>query len=163
MGLARAIRGAASGSASTAAQRLTISEYGRVRRWWRSFLADEKNWQFTPRLVHLDLGHEHLLVDEGATTLLSALDFGDAAIGDPAIDFVCLVRSCGAEFAWRVMEAYRNMGGAVDGDFFLRVRRLGAVAPFHAVQFAAEVGDPAALSLKAAIEEVRRGPVLGLD
>jgi aminoglycoside phosphotransferase (APT) family kinase protein len=43
---------------------------------------------FEPTLTHSDLGPEHLLVREGR--LVGVIDWGDARIGDPAIDYAWL-------------------------------------------------------------------------
>lgn len=44
---------------------------------------------FHPRLTHSDLGQAHLLVREGK--LAGVIDWGDARIGDPAIDYAWLL------------------------------------------------------------------------
>ena len=44
---------------------------------------------FAPALTHSDLGPEHLLVDEGR--LVGVIDWGDARIGDPALDYAWLL------------------------------------------------------------------------
>jgi len=140
---------------------LTPTELGRVRRWWRTFLEHETVWTFDPALVHGDLAAEHLLVDDEARKLLGVIDWGDAAIGDPASDFVGLLRAYGPDFTWRVVEAYGRHGASADAGLFLRVRRLAAVVPFHAVRSAAqELDDAAGPSLEAAVADLRAGPVL---
>lgn len=140
---------------------LTPTELGRVRRWWRTFLEHETAWTFDPALVHGDLAAEHLLVDDDARKLLGVIDWGDAAIGDPGVDFVGLLRAYGPDFTWRVIEAYGRHGAPADAGLFLRVRRLAAVVPFHAVRFAAqELDDIGGPSLEAALADLRAGPVL---
>jgi aminoglycoside phosphotransferase (APT) family kinase protein len=44
---------------------------------------------FTPSLVHADLGPEHLRVRDGR--LSGVIDWGDARIGDPAVDYAWLL------------------------------------------------------------------------
>jgi aminoglycoside phosphotransferase (APT) family kinase protein len=44
---------------------------------------------FEPALVHADLGPEHLLVRDGR--LAGVIDWGDARVGDPALDYSWLV------------------------------------------------------------------------
>ena len=44
---------------------------------------------FEPALTHSDLGPEHLLVRDGR--LVGVIDWGDARIGDPAIDYAWLL------------------------------------------------------------------------
>ncbi len=139
--------------------RLTVREAGRVRRWWTAFLADGPQWEIVPAFVHSDLTCAHLLLDLDGYRLGGVLDFGDAIIGDPAVDFAGLVGAYGTEFAWRVVEAYGKGGGTVDAALFQRVRRLGAAAPFFAVRQAARRGEEALMAQ--ALAALRSGPVLG--
>ncbi len=44
---------------------------------------------FTPALTHSDLGPSHLLVRDGR--LAGVIDWGDARIGDPALDYAWLL------------------------------------------------------------------------
>jgi aminoglycoside phosphotransferase (APT) family kinase protein len=44
---------------------------------------------FKPALLHSDLGPEHLLVRDGR--LAGVIDWGDARLGDPALDYAWLV------------------------------------------------------------------------
>lgn len=46
---------------------------------------------FEPALVHGDLGPEHLLVRDGR--LAAVIDWGDARIGDPALDYAWLLHA----------------------------------------------------------------------
>ena len=139
---------------------LRLNEINRLRRWWREFLADERAWDFPAALVHADLTGEHLLVDEESRELLAVIDWGDVAVGDPAIDFVGLMRSYGSDFTWRVLEAYGASGARVDADLLRRVRLLAAVVPFYAVQHALTAEDEAGRMLEEAIAELRAGPIL---
>lgn len=138
---------------------LRPSEGSKVRRWWEEFLADPRNWNAAPALVHGDFHGEHLLVDIDARTVTGVLDFGAAAIGDPAVDFAGVVQSYGTDFGWRVVEAYGHHGGEVDAALLLRIRRLGAVWPFELARRAAQQEDAAAL--EEAVAALRSGPILG--
>jgi aminoglycoside phosphotransferase (APT) family kinase protein len=51
---------------------------------------------FTPTLLHADLGPEHLLVRNGH--LAGVIDWGDARIGDPALDYAWLINGPFAEW-----------------------------------------------------------------
>ncbi len=138
---------------------LSFSEFGRLRRWWRSFTADDHNWSDEPTLVHGDLRPGDLLVDPEQTELVAVDGFQSAALGDPAIDFAGLVRCTGAEFSWRVVDAYRRGGGRIGADVLRRVRLLGTAVSVRAAARAARNDDAAALAMIAA--ELRAGPVLG--
>ena len=62
---------------------------------------------FTPALTHSDLGSEHLLVREGK--LVGVIDWSDARIGDPAIDYAWLLN--GPFPGWDVDDELRRRAG----------------------------------------------------
>ena len=95
---------------------LTPAEYATVQIWWEAFLVDE-SIQAGPRcFVHGDLWWDNLLVDENGDNLTGILDLGDAAIVDPAYDFVPLAQA-GPRFSDACVEAYRRLGGTLDASF----------------------------------------------
>ncbi len=55
-------------------------------------------------LAHADLGAEHLL--EAGGVLTGVIDWTDAAVTDPAVDFARLYRDFGPDFLARVEQAY---------------------------------------------------------
>lgn len=55
-------------------------------------------------LAHTDLGAEHLLEQDGAVT--GVIDWSDAAVTDPALDFARLLRDGGPGFLREVLDAY---------------------------------------------------------
>jgi len=66
-----------------------------VRRHYHGLVGDPP--AFPPCLVHNDLGAEHVLVRNGdGAPPVALLDFEDATVGDPAIDFTPLVARLGA-------------------------------------------------------------------
>jgi aminoglycoside phosphotransferase (APT) family kinase protein len=72
-------------------------------------------------LSHMDLGIEHVLVDPATWTVSGVIDWGDAAVGDPAYDLGLILRDLGPG---GLAAALRGRGG---GDAALRER-----AAFHA-------------------------------
>ena len=58
-------------------------------------------------LAHADLGAEHLLEHDGLLT--GVIDWSDAAITDPALDFARLYRDFGPTFLSSVVEAYGGL------------------------------------------------------
>jgi aminoglycoside 2''-phosphotransferase len=50
------------------------------------FLADERYFQFEPTLIHADFTEDHIIADFEARKINGIIDFGDVAIGDPAMD-----------------------------------------------------------------------------
>ena len=61
---------------------------------YHAFLGGD--WDFEPVLVHRDLAPEHVLVDDGGR-VVGLIDFEDAAVGDPAVDFAGLLAFLGAD------------------------------------------------------------------
>ncbi len=106
-----------------------------VATFWDSFLDDNRNFQFRPVLIHADLGLEHLLVDGDRTRLLGVIDFGDARIGDPALDFVVF----NGTFGDAVLAAY---DGEIDETFEYRSRAYLQIGPFHEVLYGQETEQP---------------------
>lgn len=91
--------------------------------------------EFVPVLVHRDLGAEHILVHQDR--LSGVIDFGDAGVGDPAIDLVGLWITLGPPAATAVAEAC----GYASEDFFQRVRFYHWMGAVHAVLYGLRIGD----------------------
>ncbi|GAA1573803.1 hypothetical protein GCM10009789_29100 [Kribbella sancticallisti] len=58
-------------------------------------------------LIHNDLGAEHLLSD--GTTVTGIIDWSDAALADPALDFARLYRDFGPSFVHQALQAYGGL------------------------------------------------------
>ncbi len=86
-------------------------------------------------LVHGDLGPEHVLVRDGA--LSGIIDFGDAHVGDPAIDLAWALHGTPPPFARAVAAEY----GATPelAERALLWHRLG---PWYEVTYGLDLGDP---------------------
>lgn len=96
---------------------------------------DPEMLAFGPVLTHSDLGPEHLLCQ--SQTLTGVIDWSDAQVGDPAIDFAWLLHGTPKEFGSRVLEAYPgNVDGIERRSLFWH--RLG---PFHEVIHGLDRGD----------------------
>ena len=81
-------------------------------------------------LVHGDVAAPHLLVDGGA--LAGVIDFGDALVADPALDFGGLALAYRWPFTERALVHY---GGAVDPHFRRRARFYVDVVPLFLVRY----------------------------
>ena len=75
---------------------------------------------FEPAFIHADLGPEHMLVR--ADRLAGVIDWGDACIGDPALDY-----------AWLLNEPFPEWD--VDEDVRRRARLYYQLAPFYSVHY----------------------------
>ncbi len=101
-------------------------------------------------VVHADLGAEHLLaVGEDLT---GVIDWSDAAIADPAVDFARLYRDFGLEFLRSVVDAY---GGLQDADRTLqRVQYYARCAALEDLAYGRTTGH--SQYAKAAEASIRR-------
>jgi aminoglycoside phosphotransferase (APT) family kinase protein len=75
---------------------------------------------FTPSLVHGDLGGEHMLVDGGK--LVGVIDWADAGVGDPALDY-----------SWLVHEMFPDWD--LDPELSRRASFYYRLAPFYSVHY----------------------------
>ena len=107
-----------------------ISLYGRVQEHlYPHLMAVSKEWveqHFAPVLadprfmacdeafVNGDLGQYHLLYNPQARRLNGIIDFGTAGIGDPAVDFACLLNQYGEPFLRRMGKYYPNVGRLIE-------------------------------------------------
>lgn len=78
-----------------------------VRRRYAAVLDDPPD--FPVSYVHNDLGLEHVLVDQHTREPVALIDFEDATVGDPAVDFVPLVAAVGRQ-ALPALTADRDLG-----------------------------------------------------
>ena len=86
-------------------------------------------------LVHGDLGAEHLLVADDR--LSGIVDWSDAALSDPAVDFARLLRDFEAGFLDDALEAY---GGPPDDGFAERVLFVARCAALEDLAYGVATG-----------------------
>ncbi len=101
---------------------------------------------FVPTLVHGDLAPEHVIVaDDGR--VVGLIDFEDATVGDPAVDFAGLLPLLGQTRMERLVAAY---GRPVHPA---RLRFYWRFAPVYDLLHGVETGAPAIVA--AAVEQLR--------
>jgi aminoglycoside phosphotransferase (APT) family kinase protein len=83
---------------------------------------------FKPVLLHADLGPEHLLVRDGR--LAGVIDWGDARLGDPALDYAWLLNGPFADWD-------------VDADLRRRARFYHRLAPWYEAHYGVFTNQPA--------------------
>lgn len=69
---------------------------------------------YTPRLIHGDLGVYHVLFDPGAGRLSGIIDFGTAGLGDPALDLAVLLGNYGETLLVEVLPAFPELAEHID-------------------------------------------------
>ncbi|ANW22126.1 phosphotransferase [Streptomyces clavuligerus] len=89
-------------------------------------------------LVHGDLGPEHLLAEEAPPTgpLTGVIDFGDAHVGDPAIDLAWALYGAGRAVADAVAETY-----PVTRELRARALLWHRLGPWYEVTHGLDTGD----------------------
>ena len=109
-----------------------LAQAARVRfvRDWQAFLNDSA--RFSTTLLHRDLASEHILYNAARGTISGIIDWGDTAIGDPAIDFAGLLADYGEDFMERVLAHYQ---GPADASFRQRTRFYLSAMPINTLLF----------------------------
>jgi aminoglycoside phosphotransferase (APT) family kinase protein len=101
-------------------------------------LLETPDWSHPPCLVHGDLYGRHLLVD-GAGVLSGVIDWGDAHLGDPALDLSIVY----AFFPPAARTAFFEVYGEIDGSTERRARYRALYHAVALVQYGEQVDDPA--------------------
>ena len=94
----------------------------------RLFAETETLVDFKPVLLHADLGPEHLLVRDGR--LAGVIDWGDARVGDPALDYAWLLNGPFADWD-------------VDADIRRRAWFYHRLAPWYEAHYGLFTDQPA--------------------
>ncbi len=69
-----------------------------LQEHFEAYFKNIKDYAYTPALRHGDFGTVNILHDKSIPTITGIIDFGDAALGDPAIDYAGLQSGYGEEF-----------------------------------------------------------------
>lgn len=97
-------------------------------------------FDWIPTLIHGDLSPEHMLVDPANGVLTGVIDWGDAGIGDPALDFAGLLGLMGEAILQDILGAY----GTDNAEAITRRARFYRdLAAVHQLLFGVTVGDRA--------------------
>jgi aminoglycoside 2''-phosphotransferase len=118
---------------------LGTQERRRNAEMWEGFLENEANFRFTPVLIHADLSGEHILFDPANRSISGIIDWEDATVGDPALDFTGLLGDYGRNLTLQVLASY---DGAADEGIVSRARFYDAIVPCYEVLYGLDVGLP---------------------
>jgi aminoglycoside 2''-phosphotransferase len=119
--------------------RLDAPVRARCSARWDEFLQRDENFHFSPVLVHRDLVAEHILCRPESWTVTGVIDWGDATMGDPAIDFTGLLLDCGSAVAKQVLDHYQ---GEIDQTLWGRTSFYAYLLPFYEVLYGLDMEDP---------------------
>jgi aminoglycoside phosphotransferase (APT) family kinase protein len=117
---------------------LTRDERRSAETLFAAFVEDHTFSSFSPVVVHRDLGPEHILVTSDGR-LAGVIDWGDAQLGDPAIDFSWLLFGSPAK-GERALSAY---GETSNQGFRRRALFYHQLGPWHEVSHGIDTGQPA--------------------
>lgn len=78
------------------------------------------DYQGIPAFLHLDFRGNNILVDANSGRLAGVIDWGNAAIGDPALDFMWLLVWRGWSFVESVLESYEL---SIGPEFIDRIKK----------------------------------------
>jgi aminoglycoside 2''-phosphotransferase len=121
----------------------SAQEQATIVAFWSRYLEDDSCFAFTPTLVHRDLITEHILCDPATGYLTGVIDWGDAGIDDPAVDFAGVRRQLGEDFVQQMLAVY---GPPLDATVLRRMDFYAGMEPFHEIHFAQTHGDAAHLA-----------------
>ena len=88
-------------------------------------------------LTYNDLWAEHILVDTCSGEVSGIIDWSDAVIGDPAIDFACLYTWYGKSWLENVLANYT---GKLDAEVISRSRYLATCVAIHCITLGPDLG-----------------------
>ncbi|MFE0601472.1 macrolide 2'-phosphotransferase [Streptomyces sp. NPDC058892] len=115
-------------------------------RRWRTWLDDDRLWPDRLALVHGDVHPGHTLVarpDSGPPTLSGLLDWANADVGDPAVDFVDMLYAGGPAVLDRLLDAYRTAGGEVRDGMRAHILARASFLWVHVALRGLDTGRPA--------------------
>lgn len=111
-----------------------------------AFLAELDREDRPLALIHHDLAPEHVLVTPDGTRIAGVIDWGDLALGDPALDFAGFARGEHDPHLLTLLAAY----GAADPGLARRAAWYARLAPCHTFLFGLDTGDTAKVRAGAA-------------
>lgn len=101
-------------------------------RRWQSWIADDSYWPREASFVHGDFHPGHMLLDE-SLSLTGVLDWTEAEVADPSVDFGVFFGCFGKENLQKILHLYENAGGKSYGRLADHImERWAAYAPLVA-------------------------------
>jgi len=139
---------------------LDLPTYAWAITFLADFLAELGRDERQVALIHHDLALEHILVTPDGTALAGVIDWGDAAIGDPALDFAGFIAAgCPPATLAALFAAYESAQEPRDRRFLHRATWYARLGPFHLLHFGLHLGDGAMIKqgVQAVVEMRERG------
>lgn len=111
-----------------------------LKRRWENWLRDTSKWPNFTTIVHGDLYAGHILVNS-ADEVTGIIDWTEAEIGDPSIDFCSHLMLFGEGGLERLIGFYREAGGAIWPEMHLHIKERLAATPLKYALFALKTED----------------------
>lgn len=111
-----------------------------LERRWRVWLDDDDSWPNRSVVVHGDLYAGHILVNE-KSEITGMIDWTEAEIGDPSVDFSAHLLLFGEASLVRLMHHYEAAGGSVWPGMARHIGERLAASPIKYALFALESGE----------------------
>ncbi|WP_414514692.1 macrolide 2'-phosphotransferase [Nostoc sp. PCC 9305] len=102
---------------------------------WQSWLQKDEVWAKETVLTHGDLHAGHILID-AQVQVTGFIDWTEAAVTDPARDFVAHYRTFGEDALNKLISAYASSGGRIWSKMAEQVIELAASYPIAIAEFA---------------------------
>ncbi|MFX1572893.1 MAG: phosphotransferase family protein [Promethearchaeota archaeon] len=104
-----------------------------VSNHFNSFLTKEKNFNFTPTIIHGDFDTSNILVDPNTFMITGIIDFEESRLYDPATDFIFYEE--GNIFLEKLLASYKKK---MDPYFKERMKFLYGCTCLHYIKFGVE-------------------------
>jgi aminoglycoside phosphotransferase (APT) family kinase protein len=117
---------------------------GYTEQRFEAYLNDAANFEFEPKLLHHDIDRQNVLVDPETGELAGVIDFGDAVVGNPAIDLWMALIDFPALGIEGQLSAFLAAYGIADADLArarTEVEFVDFLWPVHDTLHGLDVGD----------------------
>ncbi|MGV3614498.1 MAG: macrolide 2'-phosphotransferase [Fimbriimonas sp.] len=107
---------------------------------WQRWVGDDTFWPDHTALVHGDLHPGHMLVDHDGR-LVGLIDWTEAEVSDPALDFTVIPAVFGDEVLQDLLTRYARFGGITWPRMRDHIAERWAAAPIPTAMFAQRTGE----------------------
>jgi GTPase len=117
------------------------------RTWnaWQRWLDDRNAWPTQLAVTHGDLHPGHLLVDETGR-LVGVLDWTEAKLTDPTVDFAMMVGCFGEQATRDLLHRFERAGGRTWPGLLEHAKQRWAISPVLAADWALRTANDAVLA-----------------
>lgn len=108
--------------------RFSSSTQLQVKKHFESFLEDKSNFDYELKIIHGDLAGEHILFNNKKKHVDGIIDFGNAGLGDPAMDIAVLIYNYGEDFLSNMERTYPEITSYLKrAKFYIKLFELPEV------------------------------------